>query len=144
MSCRRMPRLSGSVVEGRCSKSAQSSDSAHGTTSFSYHRSSCSWMNVSGSSWLACTSAAVSTSQRQTESDSISVITPTEKNACPHDYRWHSRKNATQMPAMIVRLTSRASACPAAAAAVTWAPSGEAAEMTSAVAFSSALSTCMM
>ena len=58
-------------------------------------------MNVSGSSWLACTSAAVSTSQRQTESDSISVITPTEKNACPHDYRWHSYKNATQMPAII-------------------------------------------
>ena len=31
--------------------------------------------------------------------------------ACPHDYCWHSRKNATQMPAsMIVRITVSSSA----------------------------------
>eukprot|EP01045_Picozoa_sp_COSAG04_P002501 COSAG04_NODE_91_length_26852_cov_8.609315_27_plen_87_part_00 len=25
---------------------------------------------------------------------------------CPHDYRWHSRKNANQMPAMSVQITA--------------------------------------
>ena len=33
---------------------------------------------------------------------------------CPHDHCWNSRKNATQMPAMIVRLTPRAFLCRAA------------------------------
>ena len=28
-----------------------------------------------------------------------------EMPSCPHDYRWHSWNNATQMPAIIVRLT---------------------------------------
>ena len=28
-----------------------------------------------------------------------------QRAPCPHDYRWHSRKNATQMLAMIVRVT---------------------------------------
>ena len=41
--------------------------------------------------------------------------------ACPHDYCWHSWKNATQMPAMIVRLTlGRLDPAPDAAAPAEW------------------------
>ena len=29
--------------------------------------------------------------------------------SCPHDYRWHSWKNTTQMPVIIVRLTKTVS-----------------------------------
>ena len=57
-----------------------------------------------GSAFLAESFTAISTRLRTASSCPRHFRSSVE--ACPHDYRWHSWKNATQMPAMIVRLTT--------------------------------------